>query len=410
MIDENDRHLLFKQIPVAVSLARESDGLYVDVNEEWTRLTGLSASQALGRSSVEVGMWGSAEHRAAALAPLRDSAELRGLHMTLLKPDQARLLLRVNVKRIELRGQWYLLSYLKDVTDEAAAQSALLASEQLLKTTNARMNQQLRLFESMENLASVGYWTADDDSANLRWSKGLYQLAGAESGSVQDWSGIRSRIHAEDVPTFVQARQVLDGRTQEYRWRHPDGRVHWLRSRMQRLSGEGEPTLAFGVVQDITREREAALALQDKLNFIQKITRRLPGVVFQMRRKPKGEFEFLYVSEPASQLYPGFTAQKILQDAYCTLSLHHPDDVQAFLASVRLALESLLPWHCEYRLLLPNGEVRWLLGQGMPEADGQGAVLMSGFITDITERKRGKNRAAGVLRRAHWSAQPALAD
>ncbi len=394
MIDQNDRDFLFNQIPMAVSLSRESDGLYVDVNTEWTHLTGLSAQEVLGRSSVDVGMWSSVAQRTEALATLRETGELRDLHLTLVKPDQTQLLLHANVTRLELRGVRYLLSYLKDVTEERAAQAAVQASEQLLTVTNARLNQQLHLFESMESLASVGYWTAGDDPRSLIWSKGMYQLAGLVPGSVQHRTEGRSRIHADDLPAFALARQALDGHTLEYRWLHPDGRVHWHRSFMQRLTDGhvGAPDLAFGVVQDITRERETALALHDKLGFIKKVTSRLPGVVFQIRRNAEGEVEFLFISEPASQIYPGFTAQDILQDAYCTLSLHHPDDVQAFRSTAVQALNTLNAWQYEYRLRLPDGEVRWLLGHGVPEADGQGAVLMSGFVTDITERKRSEER------------------
>ena len=394
MIDQNDRQFLFNHIPMAVSLSRESDGLYVDVNAEWSRLTGLSVQQVLGRTSLDVGMWDSAEQRAESLAGLQDAGELRNLRMRLARPDQTQLMLEVNVTRLELRGEHYLLSYLKDITGERTAQAAVRISEQMLRATNLRLNQQLRLFEAMEGLASVGYWTSCDAPATLVWSKGLYQLAGLPLGSVKCRTDGRSRIHPDDLPAYVLARQALTGQTLEYRWLHPDGRVHWHRTRIQRLTDgqQGDSDLVFGVVQDITSERETALALQDKLGFIQKITSRLPGVVFQTRSKTNEAQEFLYISEPASQIYPGFTAQEILQDAYCTLCLHHPDDVDAFRASVRLAVSTLTPWQHEYRLRLPDGEVRWLLGHGVPEADGDGAVLMNGFVTDITERKSSEER------------------
>lgn len=141
-------------------------------------------------------------------------------------------------------------------------------------------------------------------------------------------------------------------------------------------------------LKDVTDAQAAQVALRDKLGFIQKITSRLPGVVFQIRRDAKGQLEFLYISEPTGQIYPGFTAQDILRDVYCTLSLHHPDDIVAFRASVRQALDTLEPWQCEYRLRLPDGEVRWLFGRGVADADSDGAVLMSGFVSDITDRKR----------------------
>lgn len=392
MLDLIDCRLFFNSIPVAMVLSRASDGVILDVNAQWLRLTGLMRADVVDQRVQDLGFVASGHQRMRAQQSLDDTGHASHLEFTYLCPDQRKLSLRMDVVRIEVSRLTCDLSYLKDVTAERAAQSALLASEQLLTASNERMDQQLRLFESLESLASVGYWTSGDNPESLRWSKGLYLVAGLEPGTVRDRKTGRSRILTEDQPAFAQARQALDGQTLEYRWLHPDGRVHWLRSRMQSLSGHGEADLAFGVVQDITREREAALALQDKLGFIQKITSRLPGVVFQIRRNTEGVLEFLYISEPACDIYPGFTAQDILRDAYCTLSLHHPDDLSAFTASVSAALNHLSPWQCEYRLRLPDGEVRWLLGQGLPESDGQGAVLMSGFVTDITERKHSEER------------------
>jgi diguanylate cyclase (GGDEF)-like protein/PAS domain S-box-containing protein len=387
MFDQSNPRFLFDQIPVAISLNREVDGVYVEVNAEWTRLTGLSAADVIGRGSVEVGMWRSDAQRAQALERLHDSGQLHDLSMSFVRPDSTSMLLSVNVSRIELDGVSYLLSYLKDVTQAQATQNALVASEQLLKAANERQNRQLRLFEAMESLASVGYWTSNDAPDSLVWSNGLYQLAGIAAGTITHTAAGRGRIHPDDLAHFEQARRALDGRLWEYRWLHPDGKLRWVRSGMQRLSAPGEPMVAFGVVQDVTRERQATIALQGRLDFIHKITSRLPGAVFQIRRKPGAAVEFLFISEPASQVYPGFTAADILRDPLCTLSLHHPDDIGAFKTSIKDALVSLQPWQFEYRLRLPDGEVRWLLGQGLPEPDEEGGVLMSGFVTDVSQRK-----------------------
>ena len=379
---------VFSQSPVAISLSRERDGVYVDVNEEWSRLTGLSLQEVLGRTSIDLGFWTDTRHREAAFDPLRKSGRLRDLDVSFIRPDGVKLIVQLNVSRIEIGDKPYFLSYFKDVTSERTMQAALLVSEELLKATNSRLNQQIGLFESMERLASVGYWTSDAGQGGLRWSNGLYSLTGRECGTVLDTESGRSRIHAEDREKFEVALRQMDDSTVEYRSHHPDGRVHWLRSRMRRWSVDGAEAVDFGVVQDITKEREASLALQDRLEFIQKITSRVPGVVFQLRLKSGGSYEFPYISDTVRDLYRGVTPAAVMQDAACILKLHHPDDLKRFLTSIRSSALNLTPWSHEYRLRFADGEVRWLLGQALPEREADGAVLWNGVTTDITARKQ----------------------
>ncbi|MBA3059752.1 MAG: EAL domain-containing protein [Gammaproteobacteria bacterium] len=382
---------IFSQSPVAISLSRELDGLYVDVNEEWTQLTGLTLQQVLGRNVQDMGLWPDHRQHDDSLWSSRAHVHLHNLDLSFVRPDGCKLILQLNAARIEIGRSAYFLSYLKDVSSERAMQAELLASEALLKAMNQRLNQQIHLFESMENLAAVGHWVCGADPASLRWSKGLFRLAGLAPSTLMTQADGRSRIHPEDMPRFLQARSRLDGTTVEYRWQHPNGRVHWLRSRMQHWSDQGLEAIDFGVVQDITHEREAALALQDRLDFIQKITSRVPGMVFQLRLKSNSKFEFAYVSELAREIYR-VSPEQIMQDASGTLKLHHPEDVRGFVASIKASARTMQPWHHEYRLRFEDGEIRWLLGQASPERELDGTVLWNGLITDNTARKQSEAR------------------
>ena len=156
---------------------------------------------------------------------------------------------------------------------------------------------------------------------------------------------------------------------------------------MLRLSGEGPDATVFGMVQDVTVEREATQALQERLEFVQKITSSVPGLVFQFRLTPDGSHVFPFVSSSVRELYREFTHDDLMRDATCTLRLHHPDEVDAFTASICASARDLTPWSHEYRLLFDDGEVRWLQGQAMPEREATGAVLWNGFTTNITPRK-----------------------
>lgn len=66
----------------------------------------------------------------------------------------------------------------------------------------------------------------------------------------------------------------------------------------------------------------------------------------------------------------------------------HPDDRQTVEASVQKTLNSPSNFNLEYRVLLPNGSVRWLSNIGETLLDENGQIKgMSGIQIDITDRK-----------------------
>lgn len=383
---------IFAHSPFAISLTREEDGAYVDVNQEWIRLTGQTLKDVLGQTTVSMGWWTDAQQRKKVMSLLEQHGRVNNIDLPLLRHDGGKLTIQASLSRIEMGGTAYLLTYARDVSSERKAQAELLASEQLLKASNHRLNQQIRLFESMEALASVAYWTCGDEPGSLRWSNGLYHLLGLPLGSIRDVVQAKALVAPEDLERYEAAWAQASGTIVECRMQHPDGRMRWHRSRIQRWSGLGDDGLVFGVVQDITKEREAALALQDKLDFIEKITRGAPGMVFRLRQIKVNHYQFLYVSERARDIYRTFTPAQFLADAGCTLKLHHPDDLGDLLRSITHCAQTLTPWSHEYRLLFEDGEIRWLLGQAMPERDADGVVLWNGFITDVTARKLAEDR------------------
>ena len=67
----------------------------------------------------------------------------------------------------------------------------------------------------------------------------------------------------------------------------------------------------------------------------------------------------------------------------------HPDDTSRVQDAIQAHFEQDVPYNIEHRLRTKSGEYRWFSVRGKADRDEQGkAVLMSGAITDITERKR----------------------
>lgn len=73
----------------------------------------------------------------------------------------------------------------------------------------------------------------------------------------------------------------------------------------------------------------------------------------------------------------------------------HPEDRDRVLGLIRQAVESGGPYESEYRIVRPDGEVRWLAARGQVVRDDEGRPAgMAGVCTDVTARKEAEQRRA----------------
>jgi PAS domain S-box-containing protein len=67
----------------------------------------------------------------------------------------------------------------------------------------------------------------------------------------------------------------------------------------------------------------------------------------------------------------------------------HPEDREVQAQLFRETRDAGLPFRCEYRIIWPDGSVRWVEAQAQYERNGEGKpVRMLGVMSDITQRKQ----------------------
>jgi PAS domain S-box-containing protein len=91
-------------------------------------------------------------------------------------------------------------------------------------------------------------------------------------------------------------------------------------------------------------------------------------------------------------------------------ALIHPDDWAALQAIARGMAEGTRTQQTEFRVLRPNGEIRWCIGTAAASVDGAGKVVrISGVTIDITDRKEADERQTLLAREVDHRARNALA-
>ena len=67
----------------------------------------------------------------------------------------------------------------------------------------------------------------------------------------------------------------------------------------------------------------------------------------------------------------------------------HPADTDAFLKEQKLFYSSKKTFNLEYRIILPDGTIRWVYEKGNLLEDEEGnAIIFQGMVQDITEQKQ----------------------
>ena len=141
----------------------------------------------------------------------------------------------------------------------------------------------------------------------------------------------------------------------------------------------------------IDERRLTEAALRKNRDLFSKLSRRVPGVIYQFRLFPDGRSCFPFASEAIQDIYE-VTPEQVREDASAVFAILHPEDYDGIVASIQESACTLNLWQHEFRVVLPHQGVRWRLGESQPEKLEDGSVLWHGFITDITERKQSEER------------------
>ncbi len=373
---------LFMASPLAASVSRVRDGRLLAVNEAWLALTGLRRADAIGRTTVELGHWPSADERARYMDRLPDAEAVQYLRLC----DGVMHRVRLHTTVLDMAPEPLALVYLTEAEREFEAEEARAQSDAALRQANLGLQQQVELHAAIEKLARVGHWTNAEDEQDVVWSLGLYTIAGLEPKDVIQRSAGRAGIHPDDMPAWQAARAAMDGREVEFRWLRPDGQQRWFRTRIAQTMVAGNPQTDFGVVQDITAEREASTRLAEQFKLLQNIAAQVPGMMYQARRDPDGKSVITYVNDVARTMLEVEPAE-LEKDALTLFDRVHPDDRAEVIVSLANSARALVPWRQTYRVCLPSGGIRWHQVEAVPQREVGGSVVWHGFSTDVTEAR-----------------------
>ncbi|HMB30260.1 MAG TPA: PAS domain S-box protein, partial [Desulfohalobiaceae bacterium] len=145
------------------------------------------------------------------------------------------------------------------------------------------------------------------------------------------------------------------------------------------------------VFRDETEKFCQEEALRKSELRLQTLMSDLPGMAYRCYNSFKWPMTF--VSQGCIDLL-GITSKDLTSKNNCGYSeLIHPDDRQAVWEYIQKRIDQKRDFQLEYRIQNRDGKEKWVWEQGQAvDTDSEGRIILEGFITDITDRKKAEER------------------
>ncbi len=266
-VTERKFEAVFDLNPQPLAITRQSDGVFINVNDAFVSLMGFTREETIGKSAVDLGMW-RAEDRDAFLAVVQPD-HLRSREIPVRTKDGRTIHVVLSNAPIEIDGVPCFVSASPDVTDRRATEDALRQSE---AQARARADELAAL---MDSVPAVVWVTHDRDCNEIHGNKAGYEVLRVPIGQNVSKTApdpeptrhfsilVNSDAFPPDELPLHRAARGDELRNFEEEIHFDDGQVtHLYGSAVTLRDPDGVPRGAIGAFVDVTRLKQAEDALR----------------------------------------------------------------------------------------------------------------------------------------------------
>ena len=190
--------LTFLTSPDSININRLHDGLYVDINEGFTRLTGFSREDVLGQTSLAIDIWHDPADRDRLVAGLREKGSYDNLEAVFRRKDGTLATALMSARIIFLQGVPHIISVTRDISDLRRAQEE-----------QEKLQAQLQQAQKMEAVGTLAGGIAHDFNNLLQAISGYTQLLlYKKDEDNEDFASLKA-IQAAGMKASQLVRQLL---------------------------------------------------------------------------------------------------------------------------------------------------------------------------------------------------------
>jgi PAS domain S-box-containing protein len=385
---EEKFRLAFQTSPDSINFNRLSDGKYIDINEGFTKLTGHTREDAIGKSSIDLNIWYDPIDRQRLVKALQNQGYVKNLEARFRRKNGQIGVGLMSARVLKLNQEDVILSITRDITEREQFENALRESE----------DKYSQLIESLTDAILI--WSGEDiiyaNSAALK----LFRVK--QPG---DLVGKRylDLVHPDDRPE--SAERIKKSKNEkwiaprrEHRMIAADGQIIHVESTGVPIQIQGQ-IQHLGIFSDISARKHAEEKLRESEERM-RITIEAAKIGTYMTDLEANKVH--WSPELCNILGVQQGIEITNEEAYKVV---HKDDIERVLEIGRRGLDPNGDgsFYSEHRVVRPDGQVRWILWRGRTifreTESGRIPSKRIGACVDITDRVQAQELLAESERR-----------
>ncbi len=251
---------IFHSSPIPY-LISSREGPILDANEAWVRMTGFSRREAIGHSTIELGMAQDPGQRGQMVKDLLEKGRLSNVELTRrTKSGELRDVIDT-IELVELDGEKCILNMQVDITERKRMETELKRHtqhiEELVETRTGQLKESEEKFRRIYNASLDAIYTTSIDGEILDMNPAGVAMFGFDSLDELKKVNIESRyVNLEDRKRLIELAGKGPVRGFEVQFRRKDGeRIDAIINCHPLKDEQGRITALQGAIIDITERR-----------------------------------------------------------------------------------------------------------------------------------------------------------
>ncbi len=409
--------------PTAVYL-KDLEGRYILINQQTERNTCCSREQIIGKTDLEFLPQAIADQLRANDREVLHTLTPIAREEVLLMEDGVHTYISVKFPLLDTKGVPYAVCGVStEITERKAAEQALSqlneeldnrvterttkleqTCQQLKIEMNQRASAEARLRQREQEFRALAKNAPDIIARFDRELRHLYVNPAVEPVTGRSWTEFIGKTHRDlgmpeaNVAYWEEAlRKIFETGQEdriEFSFLSPNGLKHYQCRLVPELGADGNIVSVLGISRDLTDYKQALSALRESEERFRQLAENIQEVFWIAS---VDHAQIIYVS-PAYESIWNLSVKQLYEQPRSWLDAIHSDDRDRVFAL--LDTSQGREYDHEYRIVRPDGSIRWIRDRCFPVKDETGQVYrLVGIAEDITVRKLAEEEISKALQR-----------